>query len=309
MEQLLLALTSDSSPDLQEAFFDAIKRRSLREVMLLLFTQPAATRIEIEARQAADGQTSLHLAAASGDPLLASLLLERGADADSADTASKRAVDVAKEAGHSEVVALLSGGQWPDCEARSSIAAALETSSDSHDVVLFESSIDGRDLLAGDEIVRLKALCASQKAAQANLTAAIHKPLDATVAYTQATTKECPNRACRLPQTHYHGHACHHVREGCYSCKTHFCYSCLATAAENRRERGLEDRCKCVGGCWSNWCDESDLLANIVLQPYPHDRQDITTVCRCIFNDCFLVWCMHACCVYGCGVYGLGVDG
>jgi separase len=55
-----------------------------------------------------------------------------------------------------------------------------------------------------------------------------------------------------LPQTHYHGHHCHHVKEGCYSCKTHFCYRCLATAEENRRERGEEHVCKCGG--WSGFC-------------------------------------------------------
>ena len=265
-------MTSDGLPDPQAAFLEAIKRRSLDEVMLLLLALPmASSRIEINAHDSADGQTALHLAAAGGDPLVVSLLLERVADATLADTAGKRAVNVAKEFGHSEVAHLLSGGEWIDAEAAPPITVATGVLN-STDAVSLESLVDTRDLQAS-EIVKLKALCAGVKAAQDDSTAVAHSSVDATMAYTKATTKKCPNPACGLPQTLYHGHYCHHVREGCYRCKTHFCYCCLATAEENRRERGQEHLCKC--GSWSSFCDSGDLLAHVVLLPYPHDRQEI----------------------------------
>jgi len=66
---------------------------------------------------------------------------------------------------------------------------------------------------------------------------------DATDAFINATTKACPNQACRLRVTHYHGHACHHImptpfcyacqsyscshgKKGCPGCGLHFCYRC-----------------------------------------------------------------------------------
>ena len=69
---------------------------------------------------------------------------------------------------------------------------------------------------------------------------------DTTDAYINATTKACPNQACRLRVTHYHGHACHHImptpfcdscqsyscghgKRGCPGCGLHYCYRCEQT--------------------------------------------------------------------------------
>ena len=270
LEQLLLAATNESFSDPQGVFFEALKRRSLYEIILLLTLPIATRRIEINAHRPADGQTALHLAAARGDSTLVSLLLERGADATLADTAGKFAADVAKEAGHTETVPLLYGGHLKAAEQfpQPKPPAAAPIPGGVSEV----SSIVDTCGLKADEILKLKALCASQKVSQPDLKSAPQDPASATRAYMQATTKKCPNPACGLPQTHYHGHACHHVREGCYSCKTLFCYRCLATAEENRRERGQVHLCKC--GSWSTFCDSGDLLAHLVLHPYPHDRQD-----------------------------------
>ena len=54
--------------------------------------------------------------------------------------------------------------------------------------------------------------------------------------YINATTKPCPS--CSYRATHFHGHMCHHVNEGCLRCKVHFCYRCLCTAEENFVQRG-----------------------------------------------------------------------
>ena len=69
---------------------------------------------------------------------------------------------------------------------------------------------------------------------------------DTTDAFINATTKACPNQACRLRVTHYHGHACHHImptpfcnscqsyscghgKRGCPGCGLHYCYRCEQT--------------------------------------------------------------------------------
>jgi len=99
--------------------------------------------------------------------------------------------------------------------------------------------------------------------------------------FTIATTKPCPN--CNFRSTHIHGHMCHHISPsgGCVNCKTEYCYKCLCTAEENRKERRSSSNCKCGG--WSNFCisDES-ILQFIVVDPYPHDSR-----CGCIIcPDC-----------------------
>jgi hypothetical protein len=75
--------------------------------------------------------------------------------------------------------------------------------------------------------------------------------------FTNATTKACPN--CQYRSTHYHGHACHHISPsgGCINCKTEYCYKCLATAEQNRKERRSSNVCLCGG--WSNFCISDDL--------------------------------------------------
>lgn len=52
-------------------------------------------------------RTALHVAAAAGKVDLVALLLERGADRDVEDTKGRTALQVAKRAGHEQVVSLL----------------------------------------------------------------------------------------------------------------------------------------------------------------------------------------------------------
>jgi hypothetical protein len=90
-----------------------------------------------------------------------------------------------------------------------------------------------------------------------------------TIAYMRATTVKCPSCGV-LSGTHYHGkncyglfyfvlflvnitnfslfqgHACYHVKDGCFSCKMEFCYRCLSTEAENIKDRGSKEMCKYV---------------------------------------------------------------
>lgn len=77
--------------------------------------------------------------------------------------------------------------------------------------------------------------------------------------YINATTKPCPS--CSYRATHFHGHMCHHVNEGCLRCKVHFCYRCLCTAEENFVQRGIRGACSC--GAWSNFCTTLDLVNNL----------------------------------------------
>ena len=220
--------------------------------------------------RAPDGRTPLGVAVESGRRQVVQLLLDCGADGLQADdhddngsgvgrnsfAASSFAEDVLKP--HRKIAYC---GACIDAKESASISTA--------------------SALTADDIAHLKSLCASVRSAalSASISAAeslaVTKPdsFGATLAYISATTKKCPNPACGLPQTHYHGHQCHHVHEGCYSCKTHFCYRCLATAEENRRERGEQHVCKC--GSWSSGCESEDLLSHLVLLPYPHDRYNI----------------------------------
>jgi len=84
----------------------------------------------------------------------------------------------------------------------------------------------------------------------------------------EATTKPCPNCSFRI--SHYHGHACHHIRPGtgCLNCGHHFCYSCL------RAGRSCS-RCRL-------YCQNEGILENLIMTPWPHDRR-----CGCpICPDC-----------------------
>mmetsp|Transcript_19508 Transcript_19508/g.29648 ORF Transcript_19508/g.29648 Transcript_19508/m.29648 type:complete len:1070 (+) Transcript_19508:75-3284(+) len=92
----------------------------------------------------------------------------------------------------------------------------------------------------------------------------------ATNAFVLATSKACPQ--CHFRITHYHGHACHHIRPGtgCPNCGTHFCYTCL-----RRGTSGSSCGCRL-------FCSNAQILANIDRLPYPHDRR-----CGCpICGDC-----------------------
>lgn len=102
---------------------------------------------------------------------------------------------------------------------------------------------------------------------------------DKTAEYIAATTKPCPG--CGARTSHFHGHQCHHIRPdgGCTNCRTHWCYACGATEDENRRERGWRSGCRCRSGFWSSFCKSSNIRANLVQLPYPHDRRCGCQIC------------------------------
>ena len=105
----------------------------------------------------------------------------------------------------------------------------------------------------------------------------------ATAALIRVTSKLCPNPRCEQRISHYHGHACHHispVTNGCPSCHQHFCYVC-------RRPHGAPGSYSrnpfCVHG--SSFCNGNDIFANLVNEPYPHDRRCGCPICpNCKFR-------------------------
>ena len=60
-----------------------------------------------------------------------------------------------------------------------------------------------------------------------------------------ATTFPCPN--CNFRETHYHGHDCHHVKNGCRNkmCKTWYCIKCRCTENMNVRAGRSAKHCSC----------------------------------------------------------------
>lgn len=98
-------------------------------------------------------------------------------------------------------------------------------------------------------------------------------------AYIRATSKECPNPACRQPISHFHGHACHHISpssDGCPSCHTHFCFVCLRR--HTRTGVGAYRRNHfCPHG--SNFCNNNNIARHIVMRPYPHDSRCGCVIC------------------------------
>ena len=86
------------------------------------------------------------------------------------------------------------------------------------------------------------------------------------VGFINITSKGCPHCGYRI--THYHGHACHHIRPGtgCPNCGHHFCFSCL-----RRGTSGSTCGCRL-------FCDNDNVLENIATTPYPRD-----TRCGCTF--------------------------
>jgi len=89
----------------------------------------------------------------------------------------------------------------------------------------------------------------------------------ASTALLYATSRPCPN--CGFFVTHYHGHACHHIRpgSGCPSCGTHWCYSCGSRGTSGRA-------CGCA-----LFCDNDDVVANLVALPFPYDRRCSCPIC------------------------------
>ena len=107
----------------------------------------------------------------------------------------------------------------------------------------------------------------------------------ASMAFIDATAKKCPN--CSFPTSHFLGHGCHHISpdtNGCMRCHTHYCYSCLATGADNAATRGVKQKCRCgerypAINSWSWFCFSSDTAAHLKLEPYPHDTRCGCPVC------------------------------
>ena len=99
-----------------------------------------------------------------------------------------------------------------------------------------------------------------------------------------STTKACP--ACGYRSTHYHGHRCHHIK--CPNCRVEYCYKCLGSEVENRRDRGHGNRCRCEGANWINFCapveTKADIAAQIAINEggIPYDKRCGCVVC----SDC-----------------------
>lgn len=69
----------------------------------------------------------------------------------------------------------------------------------------------------------------------------------ATRSFIEATSAPCPGPWCAQRHTHWHGHGCHHARDGCDECGVQFCYRCRCTGAQNTEVRGSESMCECGG--------------------------------------------------------------
>ena len=93
------------------------------------------------------------------------------------------------------------------------------------------------------------------------------KDSSGTDAYIDATSKACPRCGFRI--SHYHGHACHHIRPGtgCTNCGHHFCYRCL-------RPGHSGSACGC-----RLFCDNSNIQSCLVQEPYPHDSRCSCPIC------------------------------
>ena len=98
----------------------------------------------------------------------------------------------------------------------------------------------------------------------------------ATMRLIDATTKACPSCGFRI--SHYHGHACHHIRPGtgCPNCGTHFCYQCL-----RRGHSGNSCGCRL-------FCATDDVARHIVALPFPHDSRCGCRICPDCRPGCLL---------------------
>ena len=87
------------------------------------------------------------------------------------------------------------------------------------------------------------------------------------VGFINITSKGCPHCGYRI--THYHGHACHHIRpgSGCPNCGTHFCYSCLQLG-----HSGTDCGCRL-------FCSNDAILEHLERDPYPHDSRCSCPIC------------------------------
>lgn len=100
----------------------------------------------------------------------------------------------------------------------------------------------------------------------------------ASAALIALTTRQCPNPACKQRVSHFHGHACHQISpytNGCPSCHLHFCYVCRLP--HGVPGSGYQKHLLCTHG--SSFCNNRNILANLVREPYPHDRRCGCPVC------------------------------
>lgn len=100
----------------------------------------------------------------------------------------------------------------------------------------------------------------------------------ATAFLIRVTSKGCPNPRCEQRISHYHGHACHHISpatNGCPACHQHFCYVC--GRPHGTPGGGFVRNRLCTHG--SSFCNNRELLANLVMEPYPHDRRCGCPIC------------------------------
>ena len=87
------------------------------------------------------------------------------------------------------------------------------------------------------------------------------------------------------------GHNSHNIKcgsRGCPNCGVGFCYKCLSSEIENKRDRGHESNCQCPSGYWAAYClpiqSSSDISAYIAINDggIPFDNR-----CGCIIcSDC-----------------------
>jgi rubrerythrin len=118
----------------------------------------------------------------------------------------------------------------------------------------------------------------AQRRARAQIQATqdrLHREAEATSALIAVTTKPCPH--CNTGITHWHGHACHHIKPGggCPSCHQHFCFAC---ERPSRQQGRWSSPCSC-----KLFCHEVDMAAHTrVKSGFRYDDR-----CGCMFcNEC-----------------------
>ena len=114
-----------------------------------------------------------------------------------------------------------------------------------------------------------------------------------------STTKACPN--CGYRSTHYHGHQCHHVK--CPNCQVGYCYKCLSSDVQNKRDRGADSACQCDRGYWVSFCSPitsaSDIKSYIAINDggIPFDKRCGCVICGDCRNGLPCSYCAGDCCV------------
>jgi len=96
----------------------------------------------------------------------------------------------------------------------------------------------------------------------------------------EAITKKCPNPTCNNRQTHFSRHSCHHLADGCSSCKIHYCWRCLQTGEMNSSQRGNKSSCLCPRGSWSAGCTPASPKNIILINGYPCNADCGCPICN-----------------------------